>query len=84
MKIEIQENDITLVSLGATTEQNRVVKGEVTFEINGEQFTREILLEPNGTGEDYEDPEKFYMRNKEMVDANLIDFLSDHHLYNNQ
>ncbi len=83
MKIEIQENEIYLVKLGPSTEENRVVKREVTFEINGVQFNREILLEPNGTGDDYDDPECFYIRNKEMVDASLIDYLSDHQLYDN-
>jgi pyruvate carboxylase len=84
MKIQIQENEILLVSLGTAHTENRVTKREVTFEINGEQFTREILLEPNGTGADYQDPQKFYMMNKEMVDASLVEFLSDHQLYNNR
>lgn len=83
MKIELQENEITLVRLGAAREENRVMMREVTFEIQGKEFQRDIILGPNGTGADYTDPEKFYMMNKEQVDASLITFLSENHLYNN-
>lgn len=83
MKIELQENEITIVSLGAAHEEHGVIKREVTFEIQGKQFQRDIILGPNGTGADFTDPEKFYMMNKEQVDASLIVFLSENHLYDN-
>ena len=35
MKIELQENEITIVKLGPSQEENGVMKREVTFEING-------------------------------------------------
>lgn len=84
MKIQIQENDILIVKLGNSAHDHGNVKREVTFEINGAQFDREIILGQNGTGEDYTDPEKFYMMNKEQVDANLIEYLSENHLYHNK
>lgn len=84
MKIQIQENDILIVDLGNVTHDDRNVTREVTFEINGTQFTRKIILGPNGIGEDYSDPEKFYMMNKEQVDTNLIEYLSENHLYYNK
>ncbi|MGZ5188756.1 MAG: hypothetical protein ACXWB4_07300 [Kaistella sp.] len=83
MKIEIQENEITIVKLGPSHEDNGVMMREVTFEIQGKEFQRDIILGPNGTGADYTDPEKFYMMNKEQVDASLIVFLSENHLYDN-
>ena len=83
MKIQIQENDILIVKLGNSTHDNGNVKREVTFEINGTQFDREIILGPNGTGENYTEPEKFYMMNKDQVDASLIVYLSENHLYDN-
>ncbi|MGZ5273755.1 MAG: hypothetical protein ACXWCA_05525 [Kaistella sp.] len=83
MKIEIQENEITIVKLGPSHEDNGVMMREVTFEIQGKEFQRDIILGPNGTGADYADPEKFYMMNKEQVDASLIVFLSENHLYDN-
>ena len=83
MKIEIQENEITIVKLGPSHEDNGVMMREVTFEIQGKEFQRDIILGPNGTGADYTDSEKFYMMNKEQVDASLIVFLSENHLYDN-
>lgn len=83
MKIEIQENEITIVKLGPSHEDNGVMMREVTFEIQGKEFQRDIILGPNGTGADFTDPEKFYMMNKEQVDASLIVFLSENHLYDN-
>lgn len=84
MKIQIQENDILIVDLGKATHENRNVKRKVTFEINGNRFDREIILGPNGTGEDYDNPEKFYIMNREQVDASLIEYLSQNHLYHNK
>lgn len=83
MKIEIQENEINLLRLGERREEADVVKREIFFEVHGKEYSREVILERNATGEDYESPEKFYMMNKEMVDAALIVFLSENHLYNN-
>ena len=83
MKIELQENEITIVHLGTAFEENGVIMRKVTFEIQGKEFERDIILGPNGTGADFTDPQKFYMMNKEQVDANLVLFLSEHHLYNN-
>ena len=83
MKIEIQENEINIVKLGPSHEDNGVTMREVTFEIQGKEFQRDIILGPNGTGADFTDPEKFYMMNKEQVDASLIVFLSENHLYDN-
>ena len=59
MKIQIQENEIDIINLGTAVENHGVVKREVTFEINGKPFQRTIVLGLNGTGADYEDPEKF-------------------------
>lgn len=84
MKIQIQENDILIVNLGTSTHENGNAKRKVTFEISGKQFDREIILGPNGTGEDYTDPEKFYIKNKDQVDASLIEYLSENHLYYNK
>lgn len=81
MKIEIQDNEIFIVNLGNSAEYNGVTKRSVTFEIKGHQFDRDVILGPNGTGEEFNDPEKFYMMNKEQVDASLIEYLSENHLY---
>ena len=83
MKIELQENEITIVKLGPSQEENGVMKREVTFEINGVEFQRNIILGHNGTGADFTDPQKFYMMNKDQVDASLIVYLSENHLYDN-
>ncbi len=83
MKIELQENEITIVNLGPSHEENGVMKRQLTFEINGIEFQRDIILGPNGTGADFTDSQKFYMMNKEQVDASLILYLSENHLYDN-
>lgn len=83
MKIEIQENEIGIVKLGESHDENGVIMREVTFEIQGKEFQRDIILGPNGTGADYTDPEKFYMMNKEQVEASLVVYLSENHLYDN-
>ncbi|MBW8361477.1 MAG: hypothetical protein K0M56_04745 [Kaistella sp.] len=79
MKIQIKENEFLLLELGQAKEEHGVVTRELTFEFNGNRFQREIILRPNGTGADYEEPEKFYMMNKEMVDASLVEYLAEHH-----
>ncbi|OWK73032.1 hypothetical protein CBW16_12375 [Flavobacteriaceae bacterium JJC] len=81
MKIEIQGNEISILSLGATQEDHGVVKREVNFEIKGTPFQRYIILGMNGTGADYHDPQHFYRMNKDQVDASLIEYLSENHLY---
>ena len=83
MKIKVQENEVSIVKLGASTENNGVYKRNVTFEMNGQQFDREILLTPNGTGDDYENAENFYAMNKETVDASLTEYFSENHNYLN-
>ena len=52
--------------------------------MNGQQFDREILLTPNGTGADYQDFDNFYAMNKETVDASLTEYFSENHTYLNQ
>ncbi|TXF79199.1 hypothetical protein [Chryseobacterium sp.] len=79
MKIQIKENEFLLLALGQAKEEHGVVTREVSFEFNGNRFEREIVLRPNGTGADYEEPEKFYMMNKEMVDASLVEYLAEQH-----
>lgn len=83
MKIVHQENEITLLRLGPARSEAEVVKRELFFEIKGQEYSCDVLLERNATGEDYDDPENFYQMNKEMVDAALTLFLSENHLYNN-
>ena len=83
MKIKIQENEVNIVKLGPSLEENAVMKHDVTFEINGIEFQRDIILGPNGTGADFSDPQKFYMMNKDQVDASLIVYLSENHLSDN-
>lgn len=83
MKIEIQGNEISILNLGAIHEDHGVVKREVTFEIKGAPFQRNIILGLNGTGADYHDPQHFYIMNKDQVDASLIEYLSENHLYEN-
>ena len=84
MKILLQENEVSIVKLGDSKENNGVHTRNVTFEMNGKQFDREILLTPNGTGEDYEDFNNFYAMNRETVDASLIEYFSENHDYYNQ
>lgn len=83
MKIVHQENEITLLRLGPARSEAEVVKRELFFEIQGREYSCEVLLGPNATGEDYENPANFYQMNKEMVDAALTKFLSQTHLYGN-
>lgn len=84
MKIKLQENEVSIVKLGDSKENNGVYTRTVTFEMNGRQFDREILLTPNGTGADYEDFNNFYAMNKETVDASLTEYFSENHTYLNQ
>ncbi len=83
MKIEIQENEINLLRLGESRSEAEVVKREIFFEINGNEYSCDVILDRNNTGENYDNPQNFYRMNKEMVDAALITFLSENHLYNN-
>lgn len=84
MKIEIQENEINLLRLGESREDADVVKREIFFEVQGKEYSCEVILDRNNTGENYDNPENFYRMNKEMVEAALVTFLSEHHLYNNR
>lgn len=84
MKIQLQENDVEIVRLGDSVEENGVAKRTVTFSVSGKEFDREIILGPNGTGEDYDDAEKFYIRNQQQVDTSLINYFSENHLYENK
>ena len=83
MKIEIQENKINLLRLGQSHGEAEVVKREIFFEVQGKEYACDVILDRNNTGAEYDSPENFYMMNKEMVDAALITFLSEKHLYNN-
>lgn len=83
MKIEIQENEINLLRLGESREEAETAKREIFFEIKGQEYSCDVVLDRNNTGENYANPANFYMMNKEMVDAALITFLSEKHLYNN-
>lgn len=83
MKFELQENEINLLRLGESRAEGGVVKREIFFEVKGKEFSREVILGPNATGADYDDVSNFYRMNKEMVEASLIQFLSENHLYDN-
>lgn len=78
MKIKIQDQDITIIRLGDTSEHNGVYKRKVTCEMNGKPFELDILLTPNGTGADYMDFDNFYAMNKDSVDASLTEYLFRH------
>lgn len=84
MKIEIQENEINLFRLGESTSEAETVKRTIFFEIQGKEYSCDVILDRNNTGENYDNPENFYMMNKEMVDAALVTFLSEHHFYNHR
>ncbi|TXF79448.1 hypothetical protein [Chryseobacterium sp.] len=84
MKFQLQENDITILQLGATETENGGDVRNVTFEINGKSFERKILLGKKEDGGNEDDPEQFYLSNKEQIQSSLIDFLSQNHLYYNQ
>ena len=83
MKIELQENEINLLRLGESRAEGGVVKRELFFEVKGKEFSRDVILGPNATGADYDDISNFYRMNKEMLEAALVDYLSENHLYDN-
>ncbi len=69
--INIENREIDIVQLGKSTEKDGVYKRLVTFETEEKTFDLEIVLGPNGTGDDFEEPAAFYARNKDEVDAAL-------------
>lgn len=76
MSIQINDKEVDIIHLGTATEENGVVSRKVTFEADGEQFELDVLLTPNGTGSNYDDPNNFYAMNKDTVDASLQEYFS--------
>lgn len=84
MKFQIQENEIEIVNVGPISNDGDTMKRTVTFSINGQNFDRDILVSPDERTGDELRNDDFYTRNKENIDTNIIDYLSEHNLYNNK
>lgn len=84
MKFQIQENDLSIVNHGNPFKKNGSTVREVTFDMKGKQFTREILMSDDEENANYANDEEFYQHNQEAIEKNLIDFFSDHQTYENR
>lgn len=82
MTFRLQENDINIENIGAVTDYGISKSRRVTFSINGKTFERDILLSEDSENESA-NAETFYLENRAAIEASLIDYLSENHLYLN-
>lgn len=84
MTFQIQENDVAIVQYGEPIEKENGTVREVTFEVNGKQFTRDILMSEDEEDAYYSNDTDFYNHNQEAIEKNLIDFFSANQAYYNR